>query len=599
MSNENKIYGNHLTYDKIVIRKYKPKPLKDKELKTVRGFDTETYRGYCKLITSSDGDYRLVNSFEDAIGFLMQHRFRNSYNFFFKYRYDIEGILKYLSPDVVEELIRKNRLRVGDVRIYWIPKKLFILTKNGNSYRFFDVGNFFEGSLEYLAMVLLHKEGKVKGIDRDRLNTDWGYWQRKKGLIIKYCIRDSELTKELGDLLIDMFPTHIGFTPRSFISQADVSKQYFRWKVNPPTIHDLPVEVRKYALASYHGGRFEVVRKGTFEDAWGYDINSAYPYWISKLVDHRNGKWEYVNEWHKDAIYGFYIAKVEQYENDIGIFPVSPKRGYVLYPIGEFYTYLTNLEVQYARKDCEIKILNGWEYFDDDPQYIFKDAIEHLYRAKSEYSKDSPGYLANKLLMNAYSGATYEKHMEDGVYVTGKLFNPVFASYITAGTRMQIWSVIRKNQDSYISSATDGVKFMDNPHISTSKELGGWSEDARGVLHIIRSGVYEHEGKVAGRGITNIYDIDTPYGKYHTIFAYIREHPDLDKYPIKNIRPYHINEVLKKPEEEDLDIVNIFDEHPYTIDINEDYKRRWYERFKNGNDLMHRWIDSFPLIFPI
>jgi len=64
-------------------------------MKLNRGLDTETYKGYVKLICDDAGNYKEVDDFEQIMQFLTKERFRNHFNWFWNIKFDFESIIKY------------------------------------------------------------------------------------------------------------------------------------------------------------------------------------------------------------------------------------------------------------------------------------------------------------------------------------------------------------------------------------------------------------------------------------------------------------------------------------------------------------------------
>ena len=100
---------------------------------------------------------------------------------------------------------------------------------------------------------------------------------------------------------------------------------------------------------------------------------------------------------------------------------------------------------------------------------------------------------------------------DDGVEATVSMWNPIYASLITAGCRMRIAEIMRLNNHSVISVATDGVvlpanQVLDippNPLPIEGWTLVDWEIEAQGDFFAIGSGVYSiisEKGKTTVRG---------------------------------------------------------------------------------------------------
>ena len=82
--------------------------------------------------------------------------------------------------------------------------------------------------------------------------------------------------------------------------------------VKIPFFKELPYDLQEFAWNSYFGGRFEIIQRGFIGKAWIYDINSAYPYALSKIPDITKGNWVYgMQEIDDKALLGFFKIYVK------------------------------------------------------------------------------------------------------------------------------------------------------------------------------------------------------------------------------------------------------------------------------------------------
>ena len=622
---------NPINWDLIEIRKFKPEKLKRNIVRKINALDTETLDGYCNLLADNYGNFVLGNYHKNELpnidlwlNFLTAKRFRSSHNFFFNLNYDVNAIIKYLPKDNLNDIYKDLYTDFNNIRIFYIPKKIFRLTKNKHIYKYYDIFQFFNMSLEKASQIYLGLDKYIENIDGKTLGTDKQYWLNNIDSIIKYCINDCVLTAKLGNLLNETLVNSINLNPCSYISKASICKEFVRKACNIPDILQIPNSALKYAFYSYSGGRFEIIRKGNVGKCSLYDINSAYPFHTRSLLDINKGEWKRVNCLHEKADYGFYFVKILTKYNKISPIAVTLQNGVICYPLVQVNTYISKQELLNYEPYIEYEIIDGWEFYASEYIYPFKDYIDKIHKQKQITDKDNYEYSLYKILMNSLYGSFYEKTIQkefndklitkeliskckydmelvkklayDTKIYSGKLFNPIYASLITCQTRIDLFKTAIPYQNDIVGFATDSILFKGNPEIKISNELGGWNLEKFDKSIVLRSGIYKIGKDLKSRGIRKTANIKTPYGSYKDIFDYINLNPELTKYPIIMNRPLTFIEVLLHHLKHEIADINVFVDMEYMIDINKDHKRLWEGMFKNGKELFNKEINSNPLI---
>ena len=589
------INRNKIDFDTLRFRKYGMKIPTRKKNHPVNGLDTETYQGYAKLITDSDGNSIFPHNIDDVLTFLTRKSLRSHHNFFFNIRFDFQAMMKYLDPKSLYELYMSSKLEYKGYKLKYIPKKLLSITKSGNVHKFYDVNNFYESSLGECATRYLGKEKNVEHIDRPRLNVDLQYWNDNEKDIVKYCVSDSKLTKELGILLQQEVIHLFGFPAQQYLSKASLSKEYFRRTCDIPELKRIPKEAIAFAFNSYHGGRFEIVKRGYFKYAELLDINSAYPYHISNLTDYSKGQWYKVSEPDFDSLYGFYFCEVDVPYDTFTPLPFVLDTDTTVYPYGKFMTFLTKNEIETYSKYIDIDVKIGYECRGKDKIYPFKEAMEELYSYKKDTPKTHYKYSLIKKIMNSLGGSFYEKTEIDLIKYVGKLFNPVFATKMMSNTRIQLFEEAMKHANHVIGFATDSILYDTSIDATTNTKMGGWGIDGSGETIVLRSGVYKIADKLKSRGFGRKNKIKTPYGEFNSIFDYIHEQPSLTEYKVWIERPVNLGEALLHPNKTSIKDINVWRRFPYKINVNRDVKRLWNDDFESGGELFTKMIDSSPI----
>jgi hypothetical protein len=588
-------------------RQYRYKLKERIGVKINTGLDTETYKGFCKLICRDDGEYKEVTDIFDALKFLSNPYFNGKLNWFYNIKFDFESIIKYLPDKELYDLYHDHHINYYAYRISYLNGKFLSIRLKNTSNTFYDMFNFLEISLNNAAKKYLHQE-KKEGIDAPKLNTSKEYWRKNHDLIITYCRHDALLTKQLADYFWSIFYQKLSYAPSRPFSKGKLSEEYFLSRCYIPTINDIPKIALEYAYKNYSGGRFELLKRGFFPEAYSYDIKSAYPYQMTQLYDYSLGEWTKVNTMDKNCDIGFYHCKVESLEPYFSPFLI--KVGMLsLYPNGKFYQYLNSDEIKFIRKNfphIKITILSGVECILFKERQPFKSEIERLYKWK-ESEKDEDIKYCVKIVLNALYGKTWQKVNNN----TGRLFNPIWASLITSRTRLKILEMALKSPENIIDMLTDSISSTSLINTPKNPKMGDFSLDFTGKSVNIMCGVYTlwNDKKVKRRNrsftvskkifkdsFNLMMEMDTD--KEDKFLLYMLESLKRStKYKYVRTRPYHLGECLIQTKKKNPSMINIWYKEKKDININGDKKREWIRPFKNGLDALKNNINSYPLKF--
>lgn len=574
----------------------------------VQGYDTETLQGKAVLIADGKGDYDHPESFDDCIKFLTRKKYRGVIGWFKNINYDVEAILKWLDEKTVREFAKTGELSFipenmfNPVSLKYIPGKMLKIVRSKHSFIFYDIGNFLKGSLDDLGEKYLGKRKYPAPLD---WNSDLKLSDFHKQKTIKYCIRDAWITEKLGKLFMDTC-NNFDIYSKNYCSPASLATHYFMSNVDIPTLSDMQRGSKlrtKLAYEAYKGGFITNFRKGYYDDVYLYDINSAYPYEMTKLPDLSKGKFVFrFKRIPKDAAMGWMRCIV--HTPDDKKYPYapcyhSPLPVYVkrfnknFYFGGTIHTTITLLEYEALKNDFDITVKDGIYWMPDQMVFLYKDIIEKLYKLKSEYKKgDQNIYQLIKIILNGFYGKTIQKIpiAESKEFNTGNLFNPYHASYITAGCRVQCYKLIRGTHPmSAIAVMTDGIAFDRELDIPESKALGDWSLDMAGEGVFIGSGLYTIKNakktKTATRGFKLTDRID--------FFRLLAENYDKTEIELPQTVRLSYKEALRIKKFIDW---NLIKDGIKKFKINCDNKRIWVEDFHTCADVLNKQIDSCPIM---
>lgn len=445
------------------------------------GYDTETYKGYVKLLADSKGEYIETDNSERLLEFLDRTSTDNGFNVFYNIEYDLGSIIKQYvvingdkyHKDFYErmkiKLIGKDededdgyKFIIGKYTIRYLKDKMFSL-KRGNKIKYFwDASNFYKDGysnmqLGYLVKTYLNdsKNDEELGIDRAKIGSQEGYYEDNRAKIIKYCVKDCNLTKRLFELTIDSF-NRLGFNfPDKPYSQASIFKEYIK-----------PIwgDEKKYAVYSqedshfnfwynsYRGGLFKTEKIGYYKGLYDIDINSAYPYFMSKMysiVDYE------ITDDERTADYSFYKIRTKPFR----FLPLRTKNRLIYGKSNNEFTFFIT--------EYDKEILDTFNHPYTVVDYIgikthkklAMPFINELFVKKSEikkqYGSKSIEYHNIKVLINGGYGALVQQ-----VPHFTKMTNFVYGSYITSYCRYriaQLVKMIENHSDNVLQIATDGI----------------------------------------------------------------------------------------------------------------------------------------------
>lgn len=261
--------------------------------------------------------------------------------------------------------------------------------------------------------------------------------------------------------------------------------------------HRLSTPLLDAARSSYYGGWFEIMAHGHVPgDSWEYDINSAYPYIISRLPCLLHGSWRYASHGGERALFADYrdgitlvrgrvkgsdvrIGAMLHRRNDHSIVRPWETAGWYWYP-----------ELNAAYRAGLIDDIEPWESWHYDPcdcKCPLR-GIAGLYDQRIAVGKNTPAGKAYKLVYNSVYGKFAQSIGEP------KYGNSFYASLITSGCRQMILEAIAAHPEgtrAVLMVATDGVYFRTrHPALAISNKLGEWEETSHSNLTLFKPGIY-------------------------------------------------------------------------------------------------------------
>lgn len=636
---------------------YARKRLKDPTFhgeRPIHGFDTETTDGDVFLLAVAPHDsepYTVTPVDPSAEGSLTQlatdrilneltrGRFRRGVGVWYNIGFDADVIFSGLPEANLTELRYENRTEYGDYNISYLPGKALTIRKNGHKYEYYDVSQILPGGLDAVASDWLGT-GKLPDVETDRFG-DAAYVRDNYRQIREYAGRDAALTRDVWDAFVSVAEGELRVPCGRPYSTGYLAADYIRSRLSEKPGWALD-RVQSHAWDAYHGGRFEVVRRGNVGDVVVPDINSAYPAVMSELPDPATLSWEIQENATRtdvaDADYGFVdVTVTTDASRPLQPFAVKVDDA-VRYPALDGYrltvlreAFLFALEADLVT-DYEIhEAALGHEL--DVTQRPFAWASE-LYETRKSWEADGREKPARilKIILNSMYGKTCQTDMRTSLIrdsfgdddvdaldpsetfqvtdqgetatvtrqVAGKLFNPVIASYITGLTRLELLQRVVEYgleaethmlaTDSLMIDA-DAFEETDFADELVKPGLGNWDYDAKGEAFIVGSGIYEvrSDGEVVKAGTRGFDEADLDGG----LLDAARD-AESGSIPIRNYRPVTLTEALHDPNLT-LSDVGKFRETERGLDAGFDEGRVWSNPDPAYGELTDAVEESDPL----
>jgi hypothetical protein len=323
--------------------------------------------------------------------------------------------------------------------------------------------------------------------------------------VITYCHRDVLILKTAMETLMKFITDEdLGTMARTLAGQAFTAYRH-RFMNHEIMIHAHEA-VCRMERSAYYGGRVENWIQGEVRDPDGFyklDVNSMYPYVMrnqsfpTRLLTYR--KYNAPDDLRDFIDQGYSVQARVKVVTDVAVFPVRIKDNLV-FPIGEFVTYLSTPELEYGFKHGNIVEIYEVSVYENQP--IFREYIDYFYGKRMEAKKRGDKVMDYffKFMMNSlygkfgqwseawekvadadpkeisverfydlktkeyyevktFGGAAFRKTSE------GEAFNsfPAIAAHVTAAARMQLWG--------YIQTAGPGhVYYMDTDSLFVDKQ---------------------------------------------------------------------------------------------------------------------------------
>ena len=595
----------------------KLKPVK--EVQSNVAFDTETINGGVFLINDSDNRYMDVEGSDDLyslLSYLMYKPYRKTVNWFYNLEYDTNAILRHLSFEKRRQIAFNNTVEFEDFKIEIIPKKELRIGKVGTNEKmqhtvaFYDLAQFYEMiPLKKLAEQTNYSKVEVEDIQHInyvKYQNDIDY----QNLIRDRCLIDCKITKELADKFTNKINPIVKIN--KYKSKASIARRYVL--ENLQTSLKIPsIALIQSALNSYHAGHIEACKLGIFKNIRNYDLNSAYPSYTADLYD-STGVFKHNREYEPDTAYSFYHLSVNYHDDNLTpIWINSKSKNY--HPNGDVDIWITQPEIEFfMEKGFNYQIISAYHLLKrKNHETPFHELIHDLYNKRLEAKKDNdPIQLTYKIILASIYGVSInavskreisEVETKDfsinehgdivfynQTFKAGNMYNPLFAAYITAQTRIRLFRDFYKHLDKLVSINTDGVYLTAGNGVTVSKKLGDYSFKKIDKLMVMGSGRYFYYNEDGS--INNKESAFRSIPKSPTdILQMMKDSRNNDKLSISRDKPIKLKESIKIGKYKDK--FNEFHKVTKNVSFKLD-RRHWFDQFNTIDDIFNKQIESRP-----
>ena len=306
------------------------------------------------------------------------------------------------------------------------------------------------------------------------------------------------------------------------ITAASQALYIFRKNFLDERLFRLNDKAEEFIRKTYFGGRVEIF-KMYGQNLNYYDVNSMYPFVMRN--EFPLGKPVRTRIYQEGKI-GFYLIRANvPVGTNIPFIPYISDAGKLLFPVGVFDSYVTNVEIEeLKRQRIEYRVKDG--YYFQRKGAIFKDYVDFYYEIKRNAPKGSASAFAAKNALNHLYGKFGQRRDKEeiikvekyedivklnlrpyfeelGLYKKEKhsesdFILPHLASYVTSLARMELYKLIQ-------AAGESNVWYCDTDSIITSNKMP--TGEGLGELKL------EHQLKEAVFLQPKVYSLITDEGK--------------------------------------------------------------------------------------
>lgn len=454
-------------------------------------------------------------------------RYPNAIHVGYGFRYDANMIMKGLPPKYLREIKERGECRFTlgtvDWRIAWIPGKTFRVTKyyrklnrkdqrHGDGYtsvKIDDMVSFFAQPFLNAAESIL----KDTLTEDDRAVIDHGKKARKDNLwddltdVLKYWRAEIRLMEEMA-LKFRSVMYDAGIMIREWYGPGAIATYLITNRGLRDHIQNQPgiPAVHEASKRAYAGGRFELFRVGRIEGpVYGYDINSAYPYALSRApsLGMEHGEWVYVERPTRIEEFGVYRITYKHMGRprpiEFAAMPLFHRdgRGSISFPNvvqGWYWSpEAANVLALSKRYPGSAEIHEGWVWRHDNTRPF--GFLQEMFDKRIELGKKNVISMPYKLGPNSMYGKLAQRvGWDKKTNSPPKSHCLPLAGWITSYCRASLFQVMGQiPMSKLIAVETDGIYTTASPDslkLNFGDQLGEWGVDCYDEMLYLQNGVY-------------------------------------------------------------------------------------------------------------
>jgi hypothetical protein len=437
----------------------------------------------------------------------------HTYHVSFAFGYDVNMILRDLSPQQFAYLHKTSHLSVYGYNIEHIPGKWLQVTRLETSFqpkitvKIQDIFGFYQCSLikalednipdhplmrKHLDEIKVGKSARDT-FDYDNLNYIVKYWEIEN--VLAHALIN-HLREMMYDDRVKLYIT------RWFGPGAVASYGFKKYEIDNAR-RVLPASIYTAAQYAYTAGRFELYQVGRFQKVWGIDLNSAYPAAMAQLPDLTEGYWQMKMKPTEIVEFGVYYVKMNTGPMHKILKPGPlfhrDKRSMLSFPwVTEGWYWAPEVKEALSLNipGLEIKVVKGYEYvgWTSRPYSFIPEVFDQ--RARLKAAKDGAQYPL-KVFLNSLYGKTAQRVGWERTGGPPRWHQLEWAGWITSQTRARMYSILKQIPPEHlISIETDGIYTTYDPAllgIEDSRKLGEWEVSTYESAIYLQSGVYALE----------------------------------------------------------------------------------------------------------
>lgn len=466
------------------------------------------------LLACSDGDYvedRRGLSTVDCLDFLLSLGSRDARvcGYYLSYDWtmilrdvahsDLRGLYTLFRPELRS---RGNggfaRVQYEGFELHWLAGAMWIRDES-RKVTIWDLGKYYQGPF-----VGCLKDWKVRPdvqeeIAEMKLRRS-GFTWREISKIRRYCMHECEA---LAEFATKLEAAHLAadMKPRSWFGPGSTAGVL----LHRHRIHErrgyCPPAMLEGVAAAFFGGRSEMSRNGYVRGPiYGYDISSAYPWYISQLPCLEHGRWRKVTKEReivgRNIVHALVRGHIRGARGAWGPLPVRLKTNEIVFPTSGASGFWWRDEWQAARA--------GWQGLEFEYAYVLEreckckpfSFVPEIFERRLLVGKESGEGRVLKLGPNSLYGKLAQ------TIGKAQYASRIWAGMITSGTRAQVLRLMlrHKDLDNVLMVATDGLFSTERiePHPkhdlitldAASVRLGGWERKEHDSITLVRPGIY-------------------------------------------------------------------------------------------------------------